>query len=280
MATWDALKAWRQTIPRFKESVYRGNSSPIWTIITLTIPGREEKLAKLKAEVAFQTGLLPVEHLVHSGPGLYGEEMRRSLEEASGRLVSWLDDDDFIAPGYVSKIAAAAETHKPEWNYEPPDAVTFGDACPGGHPAWFRTNREDRSQKPGEIPSGELMMANHFCVWRRDWALTVPWLPRSYGMEWVWMWYMNHLYHHHEIHIPEVLYIYNYDAKDTKCQSRAGIDESLSDGGGHLLLYRHMDGRFLVGKAKYPDGPYYAAEGKYVQANVKDMTFIREVVFK
>ncbi len=274
---WAAQTEWRSRIVPREE--HYGSKSPLWTIATLTVPGREERLEKLKAEIARQTGDLPVEHLIHAGPNHYGTEMRKSTEEARGRNISWLDDDDWVADGYVSKICKAIADHLP-------DVVTFGDHCPSGHPAWLRSNREDQSQRPGEITEGVVMMANHYCAWRRDLALTVPWLPRNYGAEWCWLWLMQATYPSlSEVHIPEILYIYNYDAKDTKCQNRAVIDESLYDGGGHLMFYRHRDGRVLIAKHRDTLGPLnfvqvQQASGTVVPAHRADVTLLREVVFK
>lgn len=195
------------------------------------MPGREAQLELLSQELRRQIGGAPVEHLVDPGPEVYGFKMRRTTERAGGEYVCWMDDDDWPMPGYVEKILAALERG--------PDVVTFGSHTPPHRPAWLRANVEDNCR---EERGGTVKTANHYCAWKRDIALAAPWLPRNYGAEYAWYTALSlgfpDLY---EVHVPELLHEYRYDAKGTLCQSPTARAWSLAQGRRVLILMGRDD---------------------------------------
>lgn len=248
---------------------------PAWTIITLNIPGRDDSLSLLADEVARQSKGSPVEHLVHRGGNPYGTEMRSSLMRARGQWVSWVDDDDFIEEGYVKEIVAAL-------NDGGPDVVTFGSHSPGHRPAWLRVGRKDNDE---ERPDGIVKTANHYCVWRKTIAGSVPWLPRYYGAEYAW--YTGLRVAHpglREAFIPKVLHRYNYNPQGTKCQNEKAIGESLADHGTKVKIIRHKDGRILMacGWQQPSNGWYHAldASGAVREIGSDKVEVLEEVIYK
>lgn len=249
---------------------------PIWSIITLTISEREKQLRKLMEEVKKQIGNRPIEHVVQHGPGTYGEKMRKSLVRSKGLYVSWIDDDDFPEPDYVDSILDGIYRGNM-------DVITFGIASPGLLPCWQRANRKDNSETPADgVAKGEIVKAaNMYCAWRRDLALSAPWLPRNYGAEVIWYNALNlanpHLREHH---IHKVLYSYRYSDRSTRAQDRQSIRDSLSNGGNHVWIFKHNDGRIFVAKnIQLRAHEFYAADGSIVRANVQDLRLLKEVRF-
>ena len=198
---------------------------PTLSVITLTVPQRQEQLELLKAELAKQIGDHDVEHFIQEGLEPYGTKMRMSLEAARGQYVCWMDDDDWPSPDYISELVNGIGNS--------PDVITFGSYTPGSvSHCWLRANREDNCE------STELYIvktANHYCAWKREIALSAPWLPRWYGAEVVWytllsLGYPNLVEHH----IPKILHEYRYDSSKTLCQNRKAIDASLKNDHIHV----------------------------------------------
>lgn len=69
------------------------------SVVTLTIPGREQMLERCKALVAAQT--IPVEHVIVSGEGTIGHKRNHGCSIATGDIIMMLDDDDFIVPDFI-----------------------------------------------------------------------------------------------------------------------------------------------------------------------------------
>ena len=78
-----------------------------WSILILTLPGRERFLARLQAVLRPQVeGHDDVEVLVRvSDPQLdLGTNRQRMIESSSAEYISQIDDDDLVAQNYVPKI--------------------------------------------------------------------------------------------------------------------------------------------------------------------------------
>lgn len=82
-----------------------GTHSPLLTVITPTIPGREEDLVECRASVAAQT-VPAADHIVIcdvKGSSLAGTR-NRLIEQVETEWYLALDDDDIIYPTYVEKV--------------------------------------------------------------------------------------------------------------------------------------------------------------------------------
>lgn len=239
------------------------------------MPEREQQLNILSQEITKQIkdcGLEDqVEHVICEGDEVYGNKMRRSLCDTRGYYISYVDDDDFILPGYIRLIYHALMLT--------PDVVTFGSYSPGCITYWSRTNRDDDSYKD---KLGGIKSANHFCVWKRDIALTGVWLPRSYGADYVWYSLLNTVYPNlAEVHIKQLLYEYRFNPQLTLCQTRQRIDESLEEG-RFITYYQHCDGRLFVGVSKDETLPstIYQSDGSIVSISGMDLYVIKRYEFR
>jgi predicted O-methyltransferase YrrM len=251
---------------------------PLLTIATLTIPSRKLDLQGLMIEIAFQIGDEPVEHLIEEGPERYGVKMRRSLERSSGQYVCWLDDDDLVHPAYVSSILKGIRSTPT------PDVVTFGSYTPGNPPAWLRWGVTD-DYGLREDGYGKVKTANHYCAWRRDIVMSVPWLPRNYGAELAWYTGLRHEWRGKitEHHIPEVLHTYCYNPNGTQCQDRPSIDDSLKDGGNKVTILRHKEGVILMAKGWDKNPTTYKAQwpnGFTLTVPSEDVKIVDSIVYR
>jgi glycosyltransferase involved in cell wall biosynthesis len=222
------------------------------TIITLHLPERADKLRALRAELARQVSEFGagVQHLVYSDPSQpYGCSMRNSLELSTGRYVCWMDDDDWPMPRYVAGLMEGVRAGA--------DVVTIGSYTPGCVPAWLRFGVEDNCGRD-PIDDGNIKSANHYCAWKREYALAVPWLPRYYGAEAAWYTGLRLAFPNlREHHVHEVLHEYRYDACDTKCQNREAIGKSLAQGARVALLLRESGDVVMAVGYNQPAGGYY-----------------------
>jgi hypothetical protein len=79
---------------------------PLWTIMVLTQPSREEYLKRLKTRLLPQLGGAPVDLLIEPCDTrlTVGANRRRMTEKAAGEYVSFIDDDDLVAEDYVARV--------------------------------------------------------------------------------------------------------------------------------------------------------------------------------
>src|SRR5690242_4706546 len=141
----------------------------ILSILTPSVPSRLAQMEKLCAEIERQAAGLAVEHLVlldrgHKRGGLtVGEKRDRLLRAAHGDYVSFVDDDDGIAPDYVSALLQAAQTR--------PDVITFHQhSTVNGQVGKieFHLGAENEPFRPGSVARRN---AWHICAWRRSLAI-------------------------------------------------------------------------------------------------------------
>ena len=275
-----AQKMLIDTLYIIKVHYVKKSSTPLLTIATLTIPGREKHLQALQIELASQIGSEPVEHLIEEGPERYGTKMRRSIERASGEYICWVDDDDMVHPDYVLSILDAIR------NNPNVGVVTFGSQTPGCEPAWLRFGHHDDS---GYIETrhgkGRVKSANHYCAWQRDVAASAPWLHRNYGAELAWYTALRKIWHGKitEHHIQEILHIYCYDPDLTRCQDRPSIDDSLKDGGTRVAIWKHKDGSIVMSTGWDRDAKTHKVQwpsGFILTVPLADLSYVDEIIYK
>ena len=138
-----------------------------------------------------------------------GEARNKLLRAASGRYITFLDDDDALLEGYFSLVLAAVEGDADVITYDQHAVVDGAEGrihcrlghehepfCPGGvakRPPWF------------------------WCAWRRELACAyeVPQVRRNEDVLW-----LRHLWMEAETeaHIPQVLHRYNFSSDKTTLQ--------------------------------------------------------------
>jgi hypothetical protein len=83
------------------------SDAPRITVITATIPGREDMLAECRASVAAQT-LPAAKHLVYKdtqGRGIQ-HSMNVLWPQVRTEWLQWIADDDILYPGHLEAVAA------------------------------------------------------------------------------------------------------------------------------------------------------------------------------
>ncbi len=100
------------------EAVVRFPGANRWDILITSIPHRHDKLLALLAELDGQ--MCPGVGVILYRDDLevpYGDKTRALIEASDADYVSSIDDDDSVAPGFVSRVLAALRTE--------PDYVGF-----------------------------------------------------------------------------------------------------------------------------------------------------------
>lgn len=89
---------------------------PIWTILVPTIPRRAAMFGQLARELLRQVepyaGAVTIQAYLNEGKPSLGEIRDRMIGEATSEFVSFVDDDDEVAPHYVDSILAAIMTSR------------------------------------------------------------------------------------------------------------------------------------------------------------------------
>jgi hypothetical protein len=211
------------------------------SIITLTIPERKASLKLLSDEIQLQRdrGKFSVEHVVVPSSGTVSEKISEGLSKATGRYVTVVDDDDMISHDYLSSIIHAIQFN--------PDVVTFGMQTPGNPACWLRVGITDgaRTDDTTEI----VKTANHLCAWKRGYAMAAPCVPRNYGWDVIWYRALRERFPNlTELHIPRVLYQYNFSREGTRAQSPESIADSMDNSGAEIKIVQLPDGRLMAGR--------------------------------
>lgn len=74
------------------------------SIVTLTLPGREQMLERCKRIVEGQTYAIH-EHLIIGGAASVGMKRNEGINQATGDIIVMFDDDDLYAVDYVERCA-------------------------------------------------------------------------------------------------------------------------------------------------------------------------------
>jgi glycosyltransferase involved in cell wall biosynthesis len=178
----------------------------ILSILICSIPKRKMMLSFLTKELLRQIGQLEVQFIADSSMDITTGAKRNSLiQKASGKYVTFIDDDDTIAKDYVSQILNALKSE--------PDAVGFK--------GWITTNGRDKREWKisKDFPYEQkgrtyLRYNNHLSPIKREIALQIGYPDTTYGEDYD---YATRLKEsgliQTEVFIDKHLYNYNYRTK-------------------------------------------------------------------
>ena len=145
---------------------YHESPSPMLSVLICTIPQRAEMLAHLLAKFDAQEHPA-VEVVVGSDRCVMSIGAKRQwlLENAEGKYVTFIDDDDMVADDYSASIVAAAASDA--------DVITFKQSATVNRQTPFlvtcRLHTRFNEQQCGSRPINRPPW--HWCCWKRSVAI-------------------------------------------------------------------------------------------------------------
>jgi hypothetical protein len=178
------------------------------SILTPTIPGRENQLAALAQRIEHQIGNQAVEHLILSDNRTrsIGAKRQALVDIARGEYIAFVDDDDDIANDYVAELLRAIESNA--------DVITFHQrAIYNGLESeiHFGVKNQDGQFTPGGVT---LRAPWHVCAWKREMVAGCLFGESNYGEDLVWCQQARRRINT-GFHIPKILHTYRHDASTT-----------------------------------------------------------------
>jgi glycosyltransferase involved in cell wall biosynthesis len=179
---------------------------PKLSILTPTIPSRQNQVTALQAKIAAQGG--NIEHLILSDnrARTIGEKRQALLDIAQGDYFAFVDDDDDISDDYVASLLVAIGSGA--------DVVTFQQrAIYNGKESTvvFRLGQGDHPF----IPDGETLRdAWHVCAWRRSLVGRCLFPATNYGEDRIWALQARQMAKT-SCHIDAIVHTYRHDAGTT-----------------------------------------------------------------
>lgn len=145
----------------------------ILSLLICHLPARKLLLDKLLFELRSQisAGQYKVEILIDRDAGKVGAKRQRLLEQAQGDYVAFIDDDDWVAPDYLSSIVPALGAY---------DAIGFqGEISTNGRNVkLFTISKEHKYEEKGGI---YYRYNNHLSPVRREIALKIGYKDVSFA---------------------------------------------------------------------------------------------------
>lgn len=140
---------------------------------------------------------------------MLGDKRNLMIEQAQGEYIVFIDDDDVIAPDYISSIL--------ESTYRGSDVITFQVAVTinGGEKKICHYSKD--FEKDYNSESEYFRLPNHICAVKRNIANTVQFPPVLYGEDSAYAKLLKPLLNTQTV-ILKVLYTYNYNSETTETQ--------------------------------------------------------------
>ena len=190
-------------------------SKPVLSILVPAITERMDKLKVLLERLELQATNLPIEVLsfVDNRRRSIGLKRDALLLAARGKYVVFVDDDDWVADDYASKIYFATEGD--------PDVVTFDSESTlnGEEPFIVSMSLENKVNEQAYKFGGKWQNIKrppwHVCAWRREISQHHRFPDINYGEDWKWVEKFIQ-YADSEVHIDAVLHYYRYDDAVTR----------------------------------------------------------------
>lgn len=189
----------------------------LWTIGILTIPERVEKLNILLSQLKFTVPFRfknRIEILVNEDnkEKSIGQKRNEILEDASGKYICFIDDDDMVTPSYLSILGDELDKNK----Y---DAIGFwGKYMYNGYPIML-FNHANEHKKDYRSANGRIQyrILNHLNPIRTEIAKQIKFLEINHGED---SNYAKKLFESNliktEINLKQVIYYYYYYETEDK----------------------------------------------------------------
>ena len=176
------------------------------SILILTLKSRKDELDRLLKAINSQTINKPVQvlYLGDNKSVTVGEKRNMILTLATGRYVTFIDDDDMISSKYIDTILEAIESE--------PDVITFNfEKTSNGTNRKLHKYYKDNGRAIYLSPDRThyKMLPNHLSVWKRD-VINKDFPNKSVSEDHNWAESMVGSYEN-VYNIDEVLYYYEYN---------------------------------------------------------------------
>lgn len=182
------------------------------SILICSLPNRLNLLYRLITEINNQSIGRDVQilYLGDNKSMTVGQKRNHLLSNASGKYVTFIDDDDRISPEYISSIFEGIDRN--------PEVITFQVAklFNGLPDRTQKFNKDYGKNHRSPDKKFNLMLPNHLCVWRRD-VIKEKFPNSSLGEDWKWAELMVPHYTD-EYHIEKILYTYDFNKETTETQ--------------------------------------------------------------
>jgi glycosyltransferase involved in cell wall biosynthesis len=193
-----------------------------FSILIPAIFERLDRLGKLVAELEKQISAehwsgVEIVSVVDNRIVTVGEKRQMTLDVSHGDYVAFVDDDDWVAPNYVSEIMKAIG------QADPVDVITFDNKSwiEEHDPIIIRMNLRAPNEQV-QFPGGAQRAAWHTCAWNARIAKAAKFPKINYGEDWGWAEQLNAM-SVTEHHIPLPLHHYIYNQKSSRATSDADI---------------------------------------------------------
>lgn len=197
--------------------------------LSILIPGVPSRLARgaklmeclqRQAEALNRAKDVEIIWLIDNFAKTIGGKRNSLIDLASGEYVTMIDDDDRVTDNYLAKILEALD--------KGPDLVTFNQDCTWNEAQGiieFRLWNNNEEFHPGGVTKRPPW---HLNVWKREKVAHIRFPELNWAEDGAWSKIAKH-HVHSEIHIPEVLYIYNHQDLDSESTKRMNREKILSN---------------------------------------------------
>lgn len=183
------------------------------SILVPTIPSRARKRDKLMRKLLAQAGgdeRVEVIVLEDNKRRSIGRKRDDLIHLAQGRFLTFVDDDDDVADGYIKIALTAIETN--------PDADVFSSQQEcwqnGEGPFYVEFSLDHEDEPMRRLANGRWAdlkrSLSHVCIWRADLAKSVRMPDKNYFEHTEWSAEASRLVEKQAV-IPEVMHVYVYD---------------------------------------------------------------------
>ena len=180
------------------------------SVLICTLPNRDPKPLLDKLMFQSQKHSIQVLYLGDNKSMSVGEKRNHLLSMASGKYITFRDDDDDITDDHTDSIFELIPKNH--------DVITFqvDKRFNGQQDRFQKFSREYGLNHRSPDKKFNLMLPNHLCVWRKD-VINVKFPHINLAEDHQWAQLMLP-YYSNEGHIDKVLYIYDFWKDKTETQ--------------------------------------------------------------
>lgn len=183
------------------------------SVLICTIPSRTRSLIRLLYMLEKQAKNKPVEILFLGDNRIMsvGKKRNKLLEMASGKYVTFIDDDDRISENYIDSILSKTNNNS--------DVIVFG-AKISENGSEYKSVVYDRNFKHDKnLPNKYERMPNHLMATKRDLALKAGFPEQSFAEDHEYAKRLQKLTKCQSV-ITDTLYYYDFDEKKSETRNK------------------------------------------------------------